>query len=324
MIQTSFTDLVGCQLPLQLAAMPGVSGPELVIAAAGAGALATFGSPLAEPREIAREFEDLNVRTGGVLAANFLMPFLNPECVDAVADKVRVVEFFYDRPDPALVARARRHGALAAWQVGSVAEARAAEDAGCDYVTVQGTEAGGHVRGTSSLLPLLSGVLDTVGIPVVAAGGIATARDLAAVIAAGAGGARVGTLLIASTESDAHPEYVARLLRAEASDTVLTEAFSVMWPNAPHRVLRSSIDAANALSDESVGETPFGAGSMPVPRLSVIPPSRATTGHVEAMALYAGESVSAVTEVRPAGELLRDLVAGAERLLAAGASRVRV
>jgi NAD(P)H-dependent flavin oxidoreductase YrpB (nitropropane dioxygenase family) len=133
----------------------------------------------------------------------------------------------------------------------------------------------------------------------------------------------VGTRLIASRESEAHPDYVARLLRAQASDTVLTEAFSVMWPNAPHRVLRSSIDAANALSEEVVGETPVGPGSMPVPRLSVIPPSRATTGHVEAMALYAGESVGAVTEIRPAKEILVDLVAGAERLLTACASRVR-
>src|SRR6187455_1579744 len=128
MIRTSFTDLVGCALPLQLAAMPGVAGPELVVAVAEAGALATLGMPLADPREIAGAFEDLGARTRGVLAANFLMPFLNPECVDAVADKVRVVEFFYDQPDAALVARAKRRGALAAWQVGSVAEARAAQD----------------------------------------------------------------------------------------------------------------------------------------------------------------------------------------------------
>src|SRR6185503_12546934 len=179
------------------------------------------------------------------------------------------------------------------------------------------TEAGGHVRGASSLLPLLSLVLEEVKIPVVAAGGIATARDLAAVLAAGAAGARIGTRLVASTESEAHPDYVARLLRAGASDTVLTEAFSVMWPNAPHRVLRSAVDAASALADDVIGATPVGAGSMPVQRLSVIPPSRETTGRVEAMALYAGESVGAIEDVRPAKDLLRDLVAGAERLLAA-------
>ena len=302
--------------------MPGVVGPDLVAAVADAGALATFAEPLARPREIAHAFDVLRARTTGVLAANFLMPFLDPECVDAVADKVRVVEFFYGQPDARLVERAKPKGALAAWQVGSVEEARAAVDAGCDLLTVQGTEAGGHVRGRTSLLPLLSLVLDAVSVPVLTAGGLATARDVAAVLAAGAAGARIGTRLLASAESEAHPEYVARLLRAGAHDTVLTEEFSVMWPNAPHRVLGSAIEAARALDADVVGTTPVGDTSMPVPRLSVIPPTRATTGRVDAMALYAGESVGAVTDTRPAGAIVAELVDGAERLLAAAAARI--
>jgi NAD(P)H-dependent flavin oxidoreductase YrpB (nitropropane dioxygenase family) len=186
-------------------------------------------------------------------------------------------------------------------------------------VVAQGTEAGGHVRGTTSLLPLLPLVLDAVRVPVVAAGGIATARTLAAVLAAGAGAARMGTRFVATTESGAHPAYVAALLAASAADTCLTEAFSVMWPDAPHRVLRSAVDAAQALTDEIVGELHHAGQVIPIPRLSVIVPTAGTTGRIDAMALYAGESVEHVTSVRPAAEIIAELVSGAERLLRAAA-----
>src|SRR3970282_171371 len=99
----------------------------------------------------------------------------------------------------------------------------------------------------------LSQVLDTVRVPVVAAGGIATARSLAAVLASGCGAARVGTRFVAAAESGAHPSYVKALLASSAADTCLTEAFSVMWPNAPHRVLRSAIAAAEALAEDVLG-----------------------------------------------------------------------
>jgi NAD(P)H-dependent flavin oxidoreductase YrpB (nitropropane dioxygenase family) len=93
-----------------------------------------------------------------------------------------LVEFFYVEPDAALSARVHEGGALAAWQVGSLDEAQRAVDAGCDFIVAQVTEAGGHVRGQVSLLPLLDTVLDAVAVPVVAAGGIRTPRSMAAVL----------------------------------------------------------------------------------------------------------------------------------------------
>ena len=98
--------------------------------------------------------------------------------------------------------------ALVPWQVGSLDGALAAADAGCDFVIVQGVEAGGHVRGTAPREELLASVLARTSIPVVAAGGVATARHVEAVIAAGAAAARVGTRFVATTESGAHPAYV--------------------------------------------------------------------------------------------------------------------
>jgi len=176
------------------------------------------------------------------------------------------------------------------------------------------------VRGQVSLLPLLDSVLGAVEVPVVAAGGIATARGVAAVLAAGAAGARLGTRFVATTEANAHQVYVEALLWASASDTVLTTAFSVMWPDAPHRVLRSAVEAGQALTADVAGEMSLGAARIPVPKLSVPSPTRDATGTIAAMALYAGESVEAVTQVLPAGQVVRDLAEGAERLLRATVS----
>jgi nitronate monooxygenase len=317
MLNTPFTDLVGCRVPIQQAGMGGVATPELAAAVADAGALGMVNMVMVPAADVAVALDALIEQTTGTVGMNFLMPFLDAAAVEVAASRARVVEFFYADPDAALVRRVHDGGALAAWQVGSLTEARAAAEAGCDFIVAQGTEAGGHVRGQVSLLPLLDAVLDAVDIPVVAAGGIATARGMAAVLAAGASGVRVGTRFVATHEANAHPAYVDALLRASAGDTVLTTAFSVMWPDAPHRVLRSCVEAAQAVKDDIVGEMHMGVMRMPVPKFSVPSPSRDTTGTIEAMALYAGESVGAVTAVVSAGEVVRELAEGAERLLRA-------
>ena len=146
--------------------------------------------------------------------------------VELAASRAPLVEFFYSAPDPRAIEKVHAGGALACWQVGSVEEARRASDAGCDVIVVQGVEAGGHVRGTTALPPLLSAVLEIVTVPVVAAGGIVTGRSVAAALAAGASGVRLGTRLLATTESGAHPDYLAALLAAGNDATVLTSAFS--------------------------------------------------------------------------------------------------
>lgn len=164
-------------------------------------------------------------------------------------------------------------------------------------------------------MPLLADVLEVVTVPVLAAGGIASARAMAAVLAAGAAGVRVGTRFAATQESGAHPDYLAALLAAPAEATVLTDAFSVGWTDATHRVLRSAVAAAEALPDEVVGMWQTRSGSQPIPRWFAWPPSREMTGHVEAMAMYAGQSVGQVTQLVPASQVVSELAQGAERLL---------
>jgi len=315
MLITRFTQLVGCTVPLQQAGMGGVALGELAAAVSTAGGLGMIGGVRLSASFLTNHLDELARQTPGPFGVNFLMPFLDRQCLEIAAAKARVIEFFYADPDPALVQLVHQAGALACWQVGSLLEARQAADAGCDFIVAQGTEAGGHVRGRIGLLPLLDQVLNAVQVPVVAACGIGSARGMAACLAAGADAVRVGTRFVATPESMAHPNYKDALVRAEPQDTVLTEAYSVWWPHAPHRVLRSCVQEAERFAGETVAETVFGDTMRPVPRFATPAPLRTTIGKVEAMALYAGESVAAVHAVQPAAEIVRELAEGAERLL---------
>jgi NAD(P)H-dependent flavin oxidoreductase YrpB (nitropropane dioxygenase family) len=208
-------------------------------------------------------------------------------------------------------------GALAQWQVGSAEEARAAEAAGCDLIVAQGIEAGGHVRGKIGLFALLDEVLPVVSIPVLAAGGIGTGRAMAAALAAGADGVRVGTRLSASEEAGAHPHYVDALIRARPADTALGDHFSYEFPGLPHRALRSSIDAAEAFDGEFVGEMvhPVSGEPTPIHRLEKLAVTKHATGTIEAMPHWAGESVRGVTRRQTAAEIVDELATEAEELL---------
>jgi NAD(P)H-dependent flavin oxidoreductase YrpB (nitropropane dioxygenase family) len=147
-----------------------------------------------------------------------------------------------------------------------------------------------------------------VEVPVVAAGGIGTAAAVRAALRLGADAVRVGTRFVATRESYAHPDYIDALVGASSADSVLTEAFGIGWPDAPHRVLRSAIDAAEASPDDVVGESVSRAGKqMPMPRLGASSPTRDTTGDISAMALYAGVSVGAVDRVMSAAEVVAEL-----------------
>ena len=310
-MQTSFTELVGCRHPVQQAAMGGVASPALagaVAVAGGLGMLCEFDVESAAKR-IAMV---LSLAGDGAVGMGFFGQEIDGDLdsFELAAHELRVVEVFWRRPEAALVERARRAGpARVGWQVGSLDEALAAQEVGCDFVVAQGVESGGHVRGSTPRDELLERVLARVSIPVVAAGGIVTARDVAAMLAAGVAAVRIGTRFVATVESSAHPDYVAALLAARSGDdTVLTCAFSEGWPDAPHRVLASALANAEAFDGDVVGEFRRPGGPIPIPRFAVTTPSRHVDGHVEAMALYAGTGVGDVTRMLSAADLVNELV----------------
>ena len=316
MIKTRFTSLVGCAAPLQLAGMGWIAGPDLATAVSEAGGLGMLAMPMVPAPVLSEMLATVRGRTRNPIGVTFLIPFLDIDCVQVAARQARVVEFFYGDPDANLVRIAHDGGALVSWQIGSLAEARAASAAGCDLLVAQGTEAGGHVRGQVPWLRLLTQVREALpNVPLLSAGGIGTGGQMGARLAAGADGVRVGTRFVATHEADAHPRYIEQLIQAHAEDTVISTTFSTLWPDAPHRALASSIARARALTGNTVGEVTVAGMPMPIPRLAPIAPTRTTTGEIDAMSLYAGTSVDAVRQVQPAADVVRELLEGAEEVL---------
>jgi nitronate monooxygenase len=161
-------------------------------------------------------------------------------------------------------------------------------------------------------------VLDAVDVPVLAAGGIADGRALAAVLAAGASGARLGTRFVATLESGAHPQYKRAVVDAGADATAITDAFAVcpLCATSPRaRVIRRCIDAVHDLGDQPAGQTTMGGESFTIEKGSGLPPGASATGQIDAMAMYAGESATLVTTIDAAAQVIEDLTATARDLL---------
>jgi nitronate monooxygenase len=311
-MSTRVTALLGCELPIQLAPMGSVSAtPTLARAVAEAGGHGMYPALALPEAALAQALEGLGPRARAC-GVNFIVPLMQREALELAVERSPYVDFFLDDPDPELVAVVRANGAVCGWQVETADEARAAEAAGCDLVVAKAWESGGRKRVEGpALLPLLDAVLDTVTVPVIAAGGIATARGVAAAIAAGADGVRVGTRFIAAQESDAHPAWIEALLAADATDAVVTRKFNVgLPPTGPSRVLRSSIEAAQMLRHEQAGIVRLAGAEIPVPRFGAQPPTRDSTGTIEAMAFYAGQSTGAVRTRQPAAEIVAELARG--------------
>jgi NAD(P)H-dependent flavin oxidoreductase YrpB (nitropropane dioxygenase family) len=302
-----FAELVGCELPIQLAAMSRIVTPRMAAEVSNLGGLGMLAIGRARGAAARRQVEQVLALTKRPVGAGFLVLFLDRDALEAVAEQLPIVEFFWGWPDATLVPT----GCICGWQVGSVDEARAAVDAGCRYVIAQGLEAGGHIRGKATRNELVSAVRSAVDVPVVASGGIGTAGDVRRAIAAGADAVRVGTRFVATVESDAHDLYVDRLVANQAADTVITGRFDVGWPDAPVRVLASSLEAAERAPDGTVATISEADGSVvEIPRFATTAPTRATSGNLDAMPLYAGTGVDAVTHRTTVAEVMAELSQG--------------
>lgn len=211
-------------------------------------------------------------------------------------------------------------------QVGSVEEARGAVERGFDSIVVQGKEAGGHDRSKAGTFSLVPAIVDAVSpVPVIADGGISDGRGLVAALALGGEAVWCGTRFLASHEASAHSEYKARVVGASVEDTVRTTLFGPEWPGQPVRVIRNRVvtqwagreaEAARVPDPlPPIGQAMVGGEVLSVPKFSAILPTPGTTGDFEEMCLTAGESSGNVRELQPAGEIVRDMLAEAERII---------
>ena len=210
-------------------------------------------------------------------------------------------------------------GGIVMRTVGSAEEARRAVASGVDVVVAQGWEAGGHVWSKVATLPLVPAVVDAVTpVPVIAAGGIGDARGVAAVLALGAQAAWLGTRFLLAEEMPLHEDYRRRLIAAAETDAQwYADLYDVGWPDSPHRALRNSTAAAW----EAAGRPPddrrpgvddviahFASGDAIV-RYEPAPPMVGTTGDIEALSMWAGQSVALAKQPQSAADIVSELTA---------------
>lgn len=322
-LHTPVCDLLCCDYPIVLAGMGGVARYELVAAVTEAGGFGFLGMVRESPEFIAAEIAAVRARTARPFGVNLIPAATRPDRLEAelracIAAEVHAVTLFWDL-SVETVKRLRGAGVLVACQVGSLSEARAAEDAGADILIAQGLEAGGHVRGGLPLKALLAEVLAAVDAPVLAAGGLTDGQDVANVLTLGAQGALVGTAFLATEESFAHDYHKRRIVNAPPGETVHTEVFHINWPpGAAVRVLPNSVTQGEHGNPFVRTRQAIGAdGERPIYLFSTDSPLRSTSGNLEAMALYAGEGAGRLHDIVPAAERLRTLVAGARAAMPA-------
>jgi nitronate monooxygenase len=310
----------GVRVPVLSAPMGGASGGRLAGAVSAAGGLGLIGAGGGSTADWIRE-QDALARDGAAgrpygIGLQAWMLADRPELLEATLECRPALAAVSYGDYAGAVARLREAGIVTCTQVGTVAEAGEAADAGVDLLVVRGLEGGGHGRGEMATLPLLQAVLDRTALPVLAAGGISGARGLAAVLAAGAQGAWVGTAFLACEESLAAGHVVERLLKAGGTETAYGRVFDLAprlgWPaRYGGRALQNPFfdrwqgrEAELAQDDEAYAEYRAGVAA----------------GDLDVAAVYAGQGVGELDAVRPAaavlagfepaGDLLRRAAAG--------------
>lgn len=343
MIGTALTRHLGIAHPVVAAGMARVSQADLVVAVSETGGMGCLGGVSFMPDRLRAEIEEIKSRTDRPYAVNLLLPeslttddelhwepvrklwaslpeherdklagveaLLTPgavaqqvEVVLAAAPPVVVLTF----ATPAwFIDECRARGILVFTLVGSVGKAIEAAQAGADYIVAQGSEGGGHT-GYAATLTLVPSVVDAVDRPVLAAGGIADGRGLAAVLSLGAVGAWVGTRFIASEEAYGHDAFKQRVVAGRLNQTILTRAYT----GKPLRAFR------NNWTDEWSGRT---ADVAPFPQQYAVAGPLVETGYqdgdLEQGMMPAGQAVQLIDEVLPAGQIVERMVSEAEQIL---------
>ena len=310
MIRTRFTERFGLAHPLMSAPMALHSGGTLAGAVTAAGGLGSFGGvhPERGPDWIRREVATIRARTDGPYAVGFITAFLGPArpLFDAVlAEGPTAVALSFGDPAPWIPA-IRDAGAAVICQVQTLEHARVAVDAGADVLVVQGNEAGGHT-GTMGLLPFLALAADRFpDVPMLAAGGVADGRTLAAALLAGADGAWLGTAFLATPEAvEVEDEHKRRVVDSDGTDTVFTRTFDLL-SGLPWPVGIGDRMGRNATADEWEGRE-----AELLARRAEIAEQRPPEP------LRYGPAAGFVPAVRPAAEVVRSISAGAEAILRA-------
>jgi len=315
MIRTPVCDLLHIDHPIALGGMGSVYAPELVAAVSSAGGLGAMGCHYLRPEQIRAGAAAIRERTNRPFGLNYLLFDVEEDSFAAALElHPSVIAFAWARAEQDVkpyIARAHAGGCKVTFMVAAVAEALRAAEAGADVIIAQGTEGGGHV-GWQTTLTLVPMVVDAVApIPVLAAGGIADGRGLAAAIALGADGALLGTRFLASQESSLHPKFKQAILESDGHDTLLSEipdiAAGLVWPGAMSRSRR------NRFIERWVGRE-WALRQRRAEASAGLQAAR-KNGDAHEAVLSMGQDAGLIHEILPAAEIVSRIAAEAERIL---------
>jgi NAD(P)H-dependent flavin oxidoreductase YrpB (nitropropane dioxygenase family) len=317
MIQTRFCSLLQIHHPVVLGGMGGgATGAPLVAAVSNSGGLGILGTSGMDGAKLMSEVEAIRRATDKPFGINHLLFEVDEERFSVTLEtKPAVASFAWPRVDQDLRVyfdRAHQAGCKVMYMGGEVPETVRAAEAGAGIIVAQGTEAGGHVAWMASM-PLIPMVVDAVApLPVLAAGGFADGRGLAAALALGAEGILVGTRLLATHESPLHPNFKQAIVRSDGHDTVLTEipdlASGRVWPGAMSRALRNDFIARWAGREWAVRR-----GQRAIAQ--AVAEAR-KQGDADNAPLFIGQDAGLIDAIKPAGEIVESMVSEAEQIIA--------
>ena len=313
-MKTRLTELLDIEHPVMLAGMGGVSYSDLVAAVSEAGGIGTFGAAPMRPGQLDQEIARVHTLTSKPFGVDLLTAIpdqLERDVDSVIRGKARIFVAGLGVPRE-IVDVLHANNVLVGSMCGKVRHAVAAVASGCDFVVAQGTEGGGHT-GTVATMALVPQVVDAVGdrVPVVAAGGLFDGRGLAASIALGADGVWMGTRFIATPEAHAPHAYKDTLVRIAEDDTVISRAYT----GKTCRVVRTDWtehfekhpEELKKFPEQAFASAQAGANHMGYP------PD--TDVDVNKEFMPCGQGVGAIKELTPAGDIVRQIVAEAERVI---------
>jgi NAD(P)H-dependent flavin oxidoreductase YrpB (nitropropane dioxygenase family) len=315
MIRTPVCDLLGIDLPIFLGGMGSVYSPPLVAAVSNAGGLGAMGCHSLNADQVRAGTALIRKQTDKPFGLNYLIFDLVEESFAAALTlKPAVMAFAWPRPEQDIrsyIGRAHDAGCKVTFMAGGVPEAKRAAQCGADVIVAQGTEGGGHVawQATMALVPM---IVDAVApVPVLAAGGIADGRGLAAALALGAEGVLLGTRFLASDESPLHANFKQAIVDSDGHDTLLSElpdvAAGKVWPGAMSRSRR------NRFIERWVGRD-WALRQRQTEALAEIRAAR-EVGDAEEAPLSMGQDAGLIHDVAPAGDIVRRIADEAELIL---------
>jgi len=306
-MRTAICDLFGIEHPVIQGGMAWLGTAELVSAVSNGGGLGIIGAGNAPSSWVREQIRAARERTDKPFGVNIMLmsPFVE-EVIEVILEEgVPIVTTGGGNPG-VYISRLKQAGIKVMPVVSSVALAKRLERSGADAIVAEGLESGGHI-GETTTMALVPQVVDSVAVPVVAAGGIGDGRGLAAALSLGAQGVQLGTRFVCAEECIAHAKFKERLLQARDRATVVT-GYSMGHPVRclENKMTRqfSAMEKAGASVEELER---FGEGKL---QLGVL------EGDVEGGSLMAGQIAGLIREVKPAAAIIREIVAEAEAIIA--------